>query len=67
MAQSLRKSHNLDHESDNTWNDLKNAWRSYKVARMRDDKGKMTEFASKIRILQQSMGAKVSEFPELVS
>lgn len=66
MAQSLRKSHNLDHNT-NTWNDLKNAWRSYKAARMRDDKEKMAEFANKIRILQQSMGAKISEFPELLS
>ncbi len=67
MAQSLRKSHNLDHTSDNTWNDLKNAWRSYKVARMKDDKTKMTEFAKTIRTLQKNIGAKISEFPELIS
>jgi hypothetical protein len=67
MDQSLKKSQSLVHENNNTWNDLKNAWRSYKVAKMKDDKVKMAEFATTIRILQKNIGAKISEFPELIS
>ncbi|MDE1861275.1 MAG: hypothetical protein KGI33_00015 [Thaumarchaeota archaeon] len=65
MAQTLRRYHDLDNKKNSTWNNLKNAWRSYNAAKMNDDKKKMTEFANKIRTLQKNMGAKLSEFPEL--
>ena len=50
-----------------TWSELKIAWKNYKNARMRSDKTKMTEFAHKIQELQQILGAKQSKFPELTS
>lgn len=65
MAQTLRRHHDLDDKKNSTWNDLKNAWRSFNAAKMNNDKKKMTEFANKIRSLQKDIGAKVSDFPEL--
>ena len=47
------------------WNELKENWRIYKRARLEDEFTKMREVASKIRELQDDLGIKQAEFPEL--
>ena len=66
MAQSAKTTAKNGKTSlSETWSTLKSAWKSYKVARMNSDKVKMIECAQRIRGLQQDLGAKQSEFPEL--
>jgi len=47
------------------WNELKENWRTYKRARLEDDFSRMRESASKIIELQDDLGIKHAEFPEL--
>lgn len=47
------------------WNELKENWRMYKRARLEDDFSKMQENAIKIKELQEDLGIKKAEFPEL--
>ena len=44
---------------------LKKAWRGYKIAKVHSDHAKMSEYAKKIRTLQNDLGIKQAEFPEL--
>lgn len=44
---------------------MKWAWREYRAARLFGDKDNMTEKAFKIRMLQDSVGIKLSDFSEL--
>lgn len=48
-----------------TWGALKKAWRGYKIAKVQTDHAKMSEYAQKIRTLQNDLGIKQAEFPEL--
>ena len=48
-----------------TWGALKKAWRGYKIAKVHSDHAKMSEYAKKIRTLQNDMGIKQAEIPEL--
>jgi hypothetical protein len=66
MAQTLKqKTSNSKQRGEDTWSALKNAWRSYKMARLHGDKIKTKECARLIRDLQKDLGAQISEFPEL--
>ncbi|MDE1727063.1 MAG: hypothetical protein KGH89_07340 [Thaumarchaeota archaeon] len=48
-----------------TWGALKKAWRGYKIAKVQSDHARMSEYATKIRTLQNDLGIKQAEFPEL--
>ncbi len=48
-----------------TWGALKKAWKGYKIAKVQNDKTKMTEYAKKIKTLQGELGIKQSSFPEI--
>ena len=53
-------------KSDDIWNRLKLAWRSYKSYRMNDNKLQMIIKAKEIRKLQREMGCtRIDEFPEI--
>lgn len=47
------------------WNNIKENWRIYKRAKLEDDFPRMREVASKIKELQDDLGIKQAEFPEL--
>ena len=47
------------------WNELKENWKVYKRARLEDDYTKMQEIAILIVKLQEDLGIKKAEFPEL--
>ena len=64
MTQSVHAKPRIK-DGSQLWSDLKNAWRSYKIAKMNSDKTKMIEYAKKIVVLQQNLGAKLADFPEL--
>ena len=68
MAQTTKSPQEKDASPDSdTWSELKIAWKSYKIARMKEDKAKTIKNAHKIQALQQILGAKQSKFPELIS
>lgn len=48
-----------------TWGALKKAWRGYKIAKVQNDQARLSEYAKKIRTLQNDLGIKQAEFPEL--
>lgn len=48
-----------------TWGALRKAWKGYKIAKVQNDKARMTEYAKKIRTLQGELGIKQSTFLEL--
>ena len=48
-----------------SWGALKKAWKGYRIAKVQDDNTKMTEYASKIRKIQQELGISVASFPHL--
>jgi hypothetical protein len=48
-----------------TWGALKKAWKGYKIAKVQQDRARMTEYAKKIRTLQNELGIKQSSFPEV--
>jgi hypothetical protein len=48
-----------------TWGALKKAWKGYKIAKVQNDKARMTEYAKKIKTLQGELSIKQSSFPEL--
>ena len=62
---SEEKSNNPSFTKGQSWGALRKAWRGYKIAKVQDDKTKMTEYATKIRTLQNDLGVKQSIFPEL--
>ncbi|MDH3313781.1 MAG: hypothetical protein OEM28_11655 [Nitrosopumilus sp.] len=47
------------------WNEIKENWRIYKRAKLEDDFSKMRDAASRIIELQDDLGIKQAEFPEL--
>ncbi|MDG7036853.1 MAG: hypothetical protein JRN19_03125 [Nitrososphaerota archaeon] len=48
-----------------TWGALKKAWKAYKIAKVQKDKAKMTEYAKRIRTLQEELGLQKAAFPDL--
>jgi len=48
-----------------TWAALKKAWKAYKIAKVHNDKEKMTDYAKRIRTLQEELELKKAEFPHL--
>lgn len=48
-----------------TWGALKKAWKGYKIAKVQQDRARMTEYAKKIKTLQNELGIKQSSFPEV--
>jgi len=48
-----------------TWGALKKAWKGYKIAKVHGDKGRMMEYAKRIRTLQEELGVEKARFPEL--
>ena len=48
-----------------SWGALRKAWKGYRIAKVQDDNAKMTEYASKIRKIQQELGISVASFPHL--
>jgi hypothetical protein len=48
-----------------TWGALKKAWKGYKIAKVQQDRARMTEYAKKIKTLQSELGIKQSSFPDV--
>ena len=48
-----------------TWGALRKAWKGYKIAKVQDDRTRMTEYATKIRKLQGELGVQRASFPDL--
>ena len=48
-----------------TWGALKKAWKGYKIAKVQQDRAKMTEYAQQIKTLQGELGIRQSTFPEV--
>ncbi|MDR3782714.1 MAG: hypothetical protein P4K92_05365 [Candidatus Nitrosotalea sp.] len=59
------QSKNPNYTAGQTWGALKKAWRGYKIAKVQSDNTRMSEYAKKIRTLQNDLGIKQAEFPEL--
>jgi len=47
------------------WKELKSAWRKYKLAQSQSDLIKMRECANMITSIQDDLGIKTGNFPEL--
>ncbi|MDQ3869674.1 MAG: hypothetical protein M3250_08995 [Thermoproteota archaeon] len=48
-----------------SWGALRKAWKGYRIAKVQDDNAKMTEYATKIRKIQQELGVSRASFPHL--
>ncbi len=48
-----------------TWAALKKCWHAYRIAKVKNERDKMVEYAKKIRSLQQELGVEQASFPEL--
>jgi hypothetical protein len=48
-----------------SWGALRKAWKGYRIAKVHNDSGKMTEYANKIRKIQTELGISVASFPNL--
>jgi hypothetical protein len=53
------------HTKGQTWAALKKCWRAYKIAKVKDEKENMLEYARRIRKLQTELGLPQAPFPEL--
>jgi hypothetical protein len=53
------------HTKGQTWAALKKCWRAYKIAKVKDEKENMLEYAKRIRSLQMELGLPQAPFPEL--
>ena len=53
------------HTKGQTWGALKKSWKAYKIAKVKNEKENMLEYAKRIRTLQQELGVSQSKFPEL--
>ncbi len=67
---SLHQEESTQQENNNfttgqSWGALRKAWKGYRIAKVQDDNAKMTEYASKIRKIQQELGISVASFPHL--
>jgi hypothetical protein len=48
-----------------TWAALKKSWKAYKIAKIKNEKENMTEYAGRIRKLQRELGVPQAKFPDL--
>jgi hypothetical protein len=48
-----------------SWGALRKAWKGYRIAKVHDDNAKMTEYATKIRKIQEELGISRASFPNL--
>ena len=48
-----------------SWGALRKAWKGYRIAKVQDDNTKMTEYATKIRKIQEELGISRASFPHL--
>ena len=48
-----------------SWGALRKAWKGYRIAKVQDDNAKMTEYATKIRKIQEELGISRATFPHL--
>ena len=53
------------HTTGQTWAALKKSWKAYKIAKVKDEKENMVEYAKRIRSLQKELGVVQAKFPEL--
>ena len=53
------------HTTGQTWAALKKSWKAYKIAKVKDEKENMVEYARRIRSLQKELGVTQSSFPDL--
>lgn len=53
------------HTKGQTWAALKKSWKAYKIAKVKNEKEKMVEYATRIRTLQKELGYPAAKFPEL--
>lgn len=60
---STQQEHNFT--TGQSWGALRKAWKGYRIAKVQDDNTKMTEYASKIRKIQQELGISVASFPHI--
>ncbi|MDG6925027.1 MAG: hypothetical protein JRN09_00590 [Nitrososphaerota archaeon] len=44
---------------------MKKCWRAYKIAKIKNEKDGMLEYANRIRSLQKELGVQQAKFPEL--
>jgi len=55
----------VSHTTGQTWAALKKSWKAYKIAKVKDEKENMVEYAKRIRSLQKELGVTQAKFPEL--
>lgn len=55
----------MSHTTGQTWAALKKSWKAYKIAKVKDEKENMVEYARRIRSLQKELGVTQSSFPDL--
>jgi hypothetical protein len=48
-----------------SWGALRKAWKGYRIAKVQNDNAKMTEYATKIRKIQEELGISTASFPHL--
>jgi hypothetical protein len=48
-----------------SWGALRKAWKGYRIAKVQNDNAKMTEYANKIRKIQEELGISIASFPNL--
>ncbi len=65
MAQTTHLKSKKSVQYSQIWENLKIAWKGYKMAKLKSDKKGMTAYANRINELQHNIGAKLSKFPEL--
>jgi hypothetical protein len=55
----------VSHTTGQTWAALKKSWKAYKIAKVKNEKENMVEYARRIRSLQKELGVTQSSFPDL--
>ena len=55
----------MSHTKGQTWAALKKSWKAYKIAKVKDERENMVEYAKRIRALQKELGVAQASFPEL--
>jgi len=53
------------HTKGQTWAALKKSWKAYKIAKVKNERGNMVEYAKRIRSLQRELGVSQAKFPDL--
>ena len=55
----------MSHTTGQTWAALKKSWKAYKIAKVKNEKENMVEYARRISSLQKELGVTQSSFPDL--